>query len=495
MSDQPLIKFGEDTGNIPVLNYNVPEPTSYSGNHYISLDLDPKYFVEAVKQKPTEDAGYAIKVKEKAKTVLAEGKPLFLEGAVLNNTNIDFTVLDKINNNNEIKAFTTVYGDTNFKIVNKPENPKPTITLVESYRLTSFLGDYGAGRTIKTFSLLPGEKTKISIKTYKKTEQEFKQSSSILDSFTDTSATEFESTLQSEQSDKKNSTNNFEYHAEVEAQAKWGWGSAKVEGGVKGGTTGAREEFAKNVKNSTEKHASTASAKRDININTSSAVMGTDGEETAIERELENINVSRTLNFVFRQMNQEFITLLHLVDVKLAFSNGYLESKRIVPLSQMESLLEEVIALEHQETVKNAILAQLQPILDYKDNPHMDFINQKQLSLVDSYWRVNKDKISKYEDFTVPGVILTATKNVMRTDGIIVEALLGQGDALDTYSHGLQDELVVSKQIANELQKAELKKQELALKIIETNNAEAAKVFSQVFPCCVNSDKKEDTNG
>src|SRR3712207_8730267 len=32
-----------------------------------------------------------------------------------------------------------------------------------------------------------------------------------------------------------------------------------------------------------------------------------------------SINVSRTLNFVFRQMNQEFITVLHLVDVRVAF--------------------------------------------------------------------------------------------------------------------------------------------------------------------------------
>ncbi len=101
----------------------------------------------------------------------------------------------------------------------------------------------------------------------------------------------------------------------------------------------------------------------------------------------------------------------------------------------MELLLEEVIAPDHQETVKNTILAQLQPILDYKDDPHADFINQQQLAAEDSYWRVNKDKKSKYDDFTVPGVILTATKNVLRTDGIIVEALLGQGDALDTYSH------------------------------------------------------------
>ena len=40
---------------------------------------------------------------------------------------------------------------------------------------------------MKTFTLLPGERTKISIKTYTKTETEAKEASSILDSVTDES--------------------------------------------------------------------------------------------------------------------------------------------------------------------------------------------------------------------------------------------------------------------------------------------------------------------
>jgi hypothetical protein len=39
----------------------------------------------------------------------------------------------------------------------------PRLMIVEIYRLSSFLGNYGAGRVVKTFSLLPGEKTKISV--------------------------------------------------------------------------------------------------------------------------------------------------------------------------------------------------------------------------------------------------------------------------------------------------------------------------------------------
>lgn len=40
---------------------------------------------------------------------------------------------------------------------------KPTFLIVEEYRLSNFLGQYGAGRTVKTFSLLPGESTTISV--------------------------------------------------------------------------------------------------------------------------------------------------------------------------------------------------------------------------------------------------------------------------------------------------------------------------------------------
>ena len=66
-----------------------------------------------------------------------------------------------------------------------------------------FLGNYGAGRIIKTFTLLPGEATKISIKTYTKTEAQQKSSSSILDSFTEESSQDFESSVQQEQSNKE----------------------------------------------------------------------------------------------------------------------------------------------------------------------------------------------------------------------------------------------------------------------------------------------------
>lgn len=41
---------------------------------------------------------------------------------------------------------------------------QPQLMIVEKYKLSNFLGNYGAGKTIKTFSLLPGEKNENNCK-------------------------------------------------------------------------------------------------------------------------------------------------------------------------------------------------------------------------------------------------------------------------------------------------------------------------------------------
>jgi Bacterial Ig domain len=196
---------------------------------------------------------------------------------------------------------------------------KSRLLLVEIYRLSSYLGNYGAGRVIKTFSLLPGEKTKISVKSYTRQETSRKDASTILDSFSEESAEDFETTLGNEQANKQEYDESFNYKVGAEASVGLGFFSASITGEVSGGTNAAREAFAKTISNSVQKHVAKASAKREVQVNTSYEVREQTGEETSIEREIENINLSRTLNFVFRQMNQEFITILHLVDVRLAY--------------------------------------------------------------------------------------------------------------------------------------------------------------------------------
>ena len=417
-------------------------------------------------------------------------------------TSFDF-ISNKLLEGNFIAIYRRFSGQFDYKFIPIPEQITPKLFIVEKYKLSSFLGNYGAGRTVKTFSLLPGEKTKITVKTFKKTLVDSKQTSSILDSYTQESADEFEATLGKEQTNKQAQQDKFSWHVEAEAECSFGFASAKVSGGASGENASQREDMAKAVSNSVKKHAQKASAKRDVQVNTSYERKEETGEETSIEREIENINVSRTLNFVFRQMNQEFLTLLHLVDAKICYTSGlpgsYLESS----ISRLDDFFGNILQNQAaNDLIKEGIIDHLCFVIDYKGDivpflesktfnfPNPIYPDDPKRTLNAKYIRVKSDMVSTYENEAsnlkkeVPGIIVSAQLNVMRTDGIFVEALLGQGDGLDTYSHGLQDETVREKQLANELRDKEIEKLRLANLIIENGDPEKAKLFERIFPCC-----------
>ena len=394
MAQEPMIKL--DPGGVaPILSYNVPEPTSYAGRHVIELKFPAEYFTPAASAVPpvppppppaaippviirplqpaaalmataafvpTAAATFAAQPAVAARTIVAGES-----AEVMSKMDDAVDVTTKLAAGYRLVRYRDLGGKPAVRTLPPlPPAPRPRLLLVEIYTLSSYLGSYGAGRVLKTFSLLPGEKTKISVKTYTRRTEDAKSASSILDSFTQESADDFEKSMSAEQSDKQSESENFEYHAEAEANASWGWGSAKVSGGVKGGTASQREEFAKNVSNAAQKHTAKASSKRDVQINTSTEVKEETGEETSIERVIENVNLSRTLNFVFRQMNQQFVTILQLADVRVAFFNGVGASAREVPLPQLDELLEPLVQPVRLAEVREAILSQVRTVRDYQ---------------------------------------------------------------------------------------------------------------------------------
>lgn len=367
-----------------------------------------------------------------------------------------------------------------------PRELKPRLFLIETYRLSSYLGRYGKGRTVRTFSLLPGEKTQISISSYKKSTESSQSASSIFDSVNDETADTFTNDLLTENSKTEKADESQSWHAEAEGKASWGWGSAKASGGASGSANSSREAFAKGVSNVTNNHASKASAKRDIQVNTSSEVKTESGEETAIQRNIENINVSRALNFIFYQMNQEYITLLHLEDVKVGFSMSGGTSRQVA-LSELDELLDEVVIESKHNEVRNFILGELRNIRDYRDEITENYILPNDTEKI-LYYRVNKDYTSTYlgptmdREIEVPGIIINIDKVVMRTDDILVDAILGDGDALDDYSQGLQTQAVEAERVQNEFLAL---KNKLLQKIVDAPDkgaaAAAAENYQKVF--------------
>jgi hypothetical protein len=386
-----------------------------------------------------------------------------------------------------LNAYKSMSGEVRHTYVAQPVKPRPRLLLVEKYRLTTYLGQYGAGRTVSTFSLLPGEKTVLSISSYRRSERTAIEASSVLDSYTKESAASFEEGLATENSTAESRQESFNYHAEAEASASWGMASGSASAGIAGSTASSREEFSKAVSTATTKNASSASAKRDVQINTSTTATEQTGEETSITRDIRNINVGRTLNFVFRQMNQEFITVLHLVDVRVAFFNGYRGSKEEVALPDLDRLLAKYVLEPARAKTKEAILAELRALRDWRDRPVSDFIEPFPEAQRPLWWRVKRDFTSVYEDetgnrITVPGLIVNVTKNVMRTDGVIVEALLGEAPALDAYSLALQEAKNRGQALDNRLRELEVAKAEAQLRILHDKDEAAARVFQMLYP-------------
>ncbi|TCO60496.1 hypothetical protein [Actinocrispum wychmicini] len=543
---QPLVAL--DPGGAPVvLSYDVPEPTSYRGKQIVELDFPADVFAakpaeeEPVRgtttpirpaarnlndllvdgdaaigyaedsllygdQKPqrvTEDA----KVLDAFRTAKTTGylNPAAFPGVrvgrdahgmqavktALQNLSED-TVVTLTKAGNRLVVYRDTGGKLSYKFLPTPVRRTPSLLLVEYYRLSSFPARYGAGRTIKTFSLLPGEKTTIRVRTYKRSTVTMKETSSILDSVTTETESEFERTVLAEQSNQDATSRSLEYHAEAQAEgrATWGWGSAsvRVEGGVAGAMNTSRAEFAKNLSNAVSQNAARASSRRDVQIDTSLDMVREEREELAVERELENINLSRTLNFVFRQMNQEFVTLLHLVDLRVAFFNGYAESRTEVPLHQLDQLLGTFVTKEKRESVRAQVLAAVSAITDHTGAQATKFVEPVPNSAVTGSMRVNPGYRSYYRvapnsaAVSVPGVIVAADQNVMRTDGIVVDSFLGLGTALDEYSNGLQDEAVRERRIENDRKQAEVDRVRLALKLAESGDAAAVSRFETLFP-------------
>lgn len=507
-------------GVAPILSYNVPEPSSYPGKFLIELSspapkltFKPECF-EWPKETAITDTDINTSVESFTKSAIIPSKvkmaiggiqPSLFSGSTrlttMFSTNtsplagplsaVATAAKDRmstlIKENKKLVFYKTMGGHTRTRVISKPAAAEPSLYIVMSVALSNFLGSYGAGRTINTFTLLPGEKTTISIKTYKKSSETRTEASSILDSYTDEKASEFEEAVQNENSNTESKDKSFNYYADAEGSGNIGVVKASASAGVSGSVNSATEEMSKNVASATKKESAKASAKRDVEINTTSQVATESGEETSIVRVLENINVSATLNFIFRQMNQEFVNILHLTDIRIGYFNGNPDTKKEVPLYNLDSLLDDVCLPLPKKTARDMIMKILTNLKDYKGNKHTDLFTKTNDETVE-YNSLNRDKVSVYTDpatgseFAVPGIILNVSKNTMRTDGIIVESMLGQGQALDEYSANLQDEKVREKKLQNRLLELEIEEREKRLAILTSGDKAKADIYKALFP-------------
>lgn len=394
---------------------------------------------------------------------------------------------------------TNSHGKPTIKLVPRIEKMKPEIFLIEEFEMKSVLGDYGAGKVIKTMNFGPNEERTITVSSYKKRESTRSFSKNVLDSYSEESAEELESLVENEGTSNTSNTTSVIKSAEVSAEVSGGFGSigkASASGSASASSSAnsSREEMARQLSTAMDKHTAKSSANREIEINDTTTETVSEGSEESTVRILKNPNF-KTLNLVMRQMEQEYISAIILKNVKIGFCNGTKESIRYAKLYEIDQLLDDVIIKEeHKEKIKCDIITSLMRVRDMKGDVH-EFIEQVVESdykcsedkdgntIIEEkqdkirYWRKRKNIIQDASMFNnnirkgfleADGIILDIKVRILRTDGIVADAFLGHGEALDCFNQKLQDEATKTEILKNEELALRNREMELKLKIIES---------------------------
>lgn len=410
---------------------------------------------------------------------------------------------------------------------------------------------------------MPGEKTTITLKTFTEITETQSRSQNIIDSFSKESADEFEKTLSSEE----NSTDSYENESSIDSTKEITNNvsmsldiSATVYKVGKIAASASKDKNTFNSQNSTSatkqirdksinslseainKHTNNTNSSREMEVNTTSNSSYTQSTEQSTVRELTNPNQNRVLNFVFRQLLQEYISVTYLNTIKIGFTNGHPEFTKIVSIQELDQLLESVIQPKFIEYVKEFIVSEYKQVENYR-NELIDFLeivnfkkpvlklpqtvedflssqtdNRAKLPNIDTnllspeinllnftntkYYKKTANLSDFYQlpgdsglKINVNGVILKIDTNTLRTPSVIVDALLGQGDALDCFNQMQQqasiDEIVTQnlkeQQLINNLE-VDKKKSELAMEIIRNLPPEQqSEAYRIMFKDCCNT--------
>jgi hypothetical protein len=546
---EPFIKL-EPEGVAPIINYNLPAENWFKSTTYLLLDINNSCFKPTANAAPENN--FWDLVENLSPTQLAElinddiagfsDRPVFVNGNQLQAlpivhqvpkataATIKGSASDSINTIRQLKGSVRVQqnqpmeledtsdyyiaglraseiikqitkgrrpmlnlnfaGISKIKFVARPVSPRPRIAIALHYKTLLFPLNYGMGKIVKTFSLLPGEVTTFNLRSYRHNEETKTRSETIFDSCSQSFAQAFENQVQTQNMNA--SQNAFGADFAVSTGIEVGGGIAGIIG-VGGGSTinfGTNVDTAsQNQYNSLQSVINTTTSEanfnRDLTVNTDVSSFTMSGTEETTTREIRNENRSRTLNFVFRQLMQEYMAVTYLDDVSIHYSNGYPESYRTARLDNINDLLTAVLqdaaappCDDIINKVREEICFQLCNIFDYLGEKK-SFIVCEEQTLTDCCGGrepvtkkiIRKNPAIEYtiEGRKINGIVIGVNKYVVKTDGVIVDALLGGGEALDCYNHSMQNIAIMGGQM--DIQ-ASIQRLEIAQKIIDSGTNE-----------------------
>jgi hypothetical protein len=347
-------------------------------------------------------------------------------------------------------------------------DPVPTIAIVETWQVTSFLGDYGLGQTVAAESMMPGERKTISVQTWAADTSRKEQATSVFDSVDDAALTRYTDGIANnwgtDRSQSASLATSVGTGMDVGIPIEVVSLGVNLDTGMSSTYQLSRQDFAHSLSTHNEDHAHQVNSARRTQVGEVTEQQREEGTIRQTTRELSNTNLRRVLNFVFRELNQTYEAVTSLRDVKLVFFNGRVGSADAVNLAGIRRFLEKYLQAGKIDEVARQLLSMLVECVDENDQPQTmlevgtraggtfdwqdaTLDEDGQLAFTDSpldplyTWRVKPGPIAQdaTDDHRVPGVVTGRKNVVLRTNTVVVEALLGEADALDPYASALQD--------------------------------------------------------
>ncbi|RWX69100.1 hypothetical protein EN780_07230 [Mesorhizobium sp. M4B.F.Ca.ET.089.01.1.1] len=316
--------------------------------------------------------------------------------------------------------------------VTAPTDLRPQLFLVEHYQLASFRGDLARDDMVGSVSLSPGGSMTYKLIVKKKTSKSTELTSTVMDSQDQEAKSNFNKQIK-DTADARFGRNNYNYGFDGsfhgEASVGFGEGSADAQVHARGATNEVREEFAESTASAIDTQVSEANRVRQQRMVTGTASTQTDEEtESVMEKTAQN-PTARPVNVGIFLIKEEFVSLLSLVDVEIAFRNGDPNKDRLVPLRKLGELLDAVIDRPEDRTeIATSIKDILQGIVDYQDKVRsivkVDPSSPSGFSRdgqVKSEYQLRKSDGSVRRTLSVPGILIRDYRRFLRQPAVTVE--------------------------------------------------------------------------
>jgi hypothetical protein len=372
---------------------------------------------------------------------------------------------------------------------------QPEILVEGLMSIASYQGELGRGDVIQTHTLFPGEKAVVSMQSYKKETSSYAITSSVLDN----TSTEAELSLANEVnvsnafSTEDSRTSSFS--AGVDLKANWGWGSGGASANYSTTSTSTAKRAATNAVKAVRNQASKVSSNRTVKVDTTRTVTSETSTTSSLTRTIENINVSKPLTFIFRQLTVDILSIILIRDCRVVLRANISDPGLVCVLEQTPDVARE--RFFDPVNVTDAVIKKYYDLIveTAKALAYNDALGTGRQFVIDEAAIPDtvtpRKRVNNELDHTVPfpivpaapaaiaefastgaaiqysGIALELTRNVLKTDGTLVECELSVTEGLDDYSRNLQLESIREKAVSNVMSEKKQESVDLALKLVQ----------------------------